>query len=100
MKVTIIGAGGLGGLMGTLLSRAGIEVSFVARGESLKILTKQGIEIASPLGQFSVGPFKASEDPAVLAPTDVVFVAVKAWQVPEMAARLKPLVGPGTLVIP
>ncbi len=100
MKVTIVGAGGVGGLIGALLSRAGSEVSFVARGESRKILTEQGLEISSPLGQFSVGPFKASEDPAMLAPSDVVFVAVKAWQIPEVAASLKPLVGPGTLVIP
>ena len=31
---------------------------------------------------------------------DVVLVAVKAWQVPEAAAALRPLLGPGTVVIP
>ena len=100
MRFTIVGAGGLGGLLGALLSRSGNDVSFVARGETKEVLTRRGIELSSPLGQFSVGPFKASEDPAALGPAEVIIVAVKAWQVPEVAARLKPLVASDTLVIP
>jgi 2-dehydropantoate 2-reductase len=100
MRFTIVGAGGLGGLLGALLSRAGNEVSFVARGESKKVLIRQGIEVASPMGRFSVGPLRASEDPADLGAAEVVIVAVKAWQVPEVAPSLNPLLGPGTVVIP
>src|SRR5262244_1361703 len=100
MRFTIVGAGGLGGLLGALLARAGHEVSFVARGETREVLARRGIELSSPLGQFSAGPFRASDDPAALGPTEVVIVALKAWQVPEMAARLKPLIGADTVVIP
>lgn len=100
MRFTIVGAGGLGGLLGALLSRSGNDVSFVARGETKEILTRRGVELSSRLGQFSVGPFRASEDPEALGPTDVVIVAVKAWQVSGVAARLKPLVGSDTVVIP
>jgi 2-dehydropantoate 2-reductase len=35
-----------------------------------------------------------------VGPVDVVFVAVKAWQVPEVAQAIRPMLGPETLVVP
>jgi 2-dehydropantoate 2-reductase len=100
MRVVIVGAGGVGGLLGALLSRAGAEVAFVARGEQLRALKGPGLRVTSPLGAMSIGPLELAEDPARLAAADLVLVAVKAWQVRELAPRLRPLLREGTLVLP
>src|SRR5258708_22042000 len=100
MRVVIVGAGGVGGLLGALLSRAGAEVAFVARGEQLRALKGPGLRVTSPLGAMNTGPLEAAEDPGRLAAADLVLVAVKAWQVRELLPRLRPLLREGTLVLP
>lgn len=100
MRVAIVGAGGVGGLLGALLARAGAQVSFVARGAALQALRERGLRIEGAVGSFSVGPLPASADPALLAPVDVALVAVKAWQVPALAPGLAPLLAPGGFAVP
>ena len=100
MRITIVGAGALGGVFGALLHRAGERVSFVARGEALRLLRERGLRGESPLGPLETGPLEASERAADLGVADVVLVAIKAWQVEGLAPQLAPLVGPATLVVP
>lgn len=99
MKIVVVGAGAVGGLFGGLLARSGETVSFVARGRQLEALRGRGLRVESPLGSFEVRA-PASEDPAALGPADLVLVAVKTWQLKEVAPRLGPLVRPGTVVVP
>ena len=51
-------------------------------------------------GDFVIQPAQATDDPASVGVVDVVLVAVKAWQVPEAAKHIQPLVGPETIVVP
>lgn len=99
MRIAVMGAGGVGGLFGALLSRAGHEVAFVARGEHLEAIRRDGLRVESPLGNFTVRA-PASDDPAALGTADAVLVAVKTWQVKEVAPRLRPLLGSATVVVP
>jgi 2-dehydropantoate 2-reductase len=99
MRVVIVGAGALGGLVGALLHRAGESVAFVARGEALARVRERGIEVQSPLGDATTGPLPAAESPAALGVADLVLVAVKAFQVRDLAPALRPLVGPSTCVL-
>jgi 2-dehydropantoate 2-reductase len=43
---------------------------------------------------------RAEQDPAALAPAEVVLVAVKAWQVAEVAPSLAPLLASGAVAVP
>ena len=102
MRIAVIGAGGVGGVFGGLLARAGNDVSFVARGQHLAAIQAGGLRIHGPWGTHAIRA-QVAQEPAGLAggaPFDAVLVCVKAWQVGEMAPRLRPLVGPGTVVIP
>ncbi len=99
MRIAVVGAGGVGGLFGALLSRAGEEVVFVARGAHLEAIKRDGLKVESPLGSFTAR-VQASDDPAALGTADAVLVAVKTWQVKEVAPRLRPLLGPTTVVVP
>ena len=101
MRIAIVGVGGVGGYFGGKLAQAGRdEVVFVARGATLEALRTRGLRVESINGDFEVGPVEASDDPAAIGPVDAVLVAVKAWQIGEVAPALKPMLGAGTVVVP
>jgi 2-dehydropantoate 2-reductase len=100
MRIAIVGAGGVGGLLGGLLARSGAEVVVVARGGQLEAIRRNGVRVDSPMGAFTVGVAAAAEDPAALGQADAVLLAVKSWQVVEVAPRLAPLLARGGVVVP
>lgn len=100
MRIAVIGVGGVGGLVAALLARAGEEVAVVARGAALEAIRSAGIAVESPLGVFTQPVAAASDDPGALGAADAVLVAVKAWQVGELAPRLAPLLAGGGVAVP
>ena len=100
MRIAVFGTGAVGGYFGGRLAQAGEEVVFIARGEHLKALVRDGLRVDSPTADFVVKPVKATDDPAHVGVVDVVLVGVKAWQVPEAAKAMRPLVGRETFVLP
>lgn len=100
MRIAIFGSGGVGGYFGGRLAQAGEDVTFIARGEHLQALRKSGLKVDSIDGDFIVHPVKATAEPSEVPPVDLVIVAVKAWQVPDAARAIKPMVGAGTTVLP
>ncbi|MCW5770168.1 MAG: 2-dehydropantoate 2-reductase [Rhodospirillaceae bacterium] len=100
MKFAIYGVGGVGGYLGVRLVQAGHEVGFVARGKNLAALRERGLSLTSPLGNAQTGPLRASDDPAALGVADAVIVTTKLYDLAAAAERMRPLVGPNTLVVP
>ena len=100
MRIAIVGAGAIGGLLGARLMQAGHTIGYVAHGETLAALRSTGIVVTSADGTLATGPVDASADPGELGARDLVIVAVKAWQVAEVALGLRPLVAAGTIVLP
>jgi 2-dehydropantoate 2-reductase len=100
MKIVIFGSGGVGGYFGARLAQAGEEVTFIARGQHLQAIRRNGLQVESILGNFSIQPARATDAPAEIGPVDLVIVGVKAWQIPEAAEAIRPLVGPETMVLP
>jgi 2-dehydropantoate 2-reductase len=100
MRIAVCGAGGVGGYFGGRLALAGEDVVFIARGAHLQAMRRQGLQVESLKGNFTLSPVQATDDPAQAGPVDVVLVAVKAWQVPEAARAIRSLVGAETFVVP
>lgn len=100
MRIAVFGTGGVGGYFGGRLAQAGEDVVFVARGDHLKAMLKQGLKVDSVNGDFLVKPVQATEDPAQVGIVDVVLVCVKAWQVRDAAEAIRPMVGPDTVTLP
>ncbi len=99
MKIAVIGVGGLGGYYGGLLSRAGHEVAFIARGEHLAALRKNGLQVKSVHGDFHLAPVRATDQPPEIGPVDLVLVCVKTPAIDSAAEAALPLVGPQTVVM-
>ena len=76
MKICVYGAGAVGGLLAAWLSRAGHEVSVVARGKHLTAIQADGLKVVSG-GKTETFRIKADSDPKKLGPQDYVIVAVK-----------------------
>ena len=100
MRIAIFGTGGVGGYFGGRLAHAGEDVTFIARGQHLRAIRTSGLKVESQAGDFVVNPAKATDDVHDVGEVDLVVIGVKAWQVPEAARAMKPLVGPGTTVLP
>ena len=83
MRHAILGAGGVGGLIGVALAKSGESVTLVLRPEALKDYPAE-LSLESPLGSFSVPVDRAA---SVAAPYDVLWITVKATQLECRAAQ-------------
>jgi 2-dehydropantoate 2-reductase len=100
MKICIVGAGAIGGFIGTRLAAAGrSEVSALARGATLDALRTQGWRLQQG-GRLTQRAARASDRPAELGVQDLVVVAVKGPALASVAASLAPLLGRHTVVMP
>ena len=98
MRFAVLGAGAIGGYVGAALARGGADVTLIARGPHLAALRRDGVRVLSPRGDFTAHP-PATGDLAAVTNADVVFVALKAYSLPEIAPRLGELLAPGAAVI-
>jgi 2-dehydropantoate 2-reductase len=99
MRICIVGAGAVGGFLGTRLARAGATVGALARGATRDALATHGWRLDQD-GMRLTGPVAAvSDDPAALGPQDLVILAVKEPALRALAPRLGPLLGPDTVVM-
>lgn len=97
-KVCIYGVGAVGGFVGTLLAKAGCEVSAVARGATLTALQTDGLRLQ--IGEEIIAEsVTASGNPEELGIQDLVVIAVKAQSMVEVAQKIDPLIGPKTIVL-
>ncbi len=100
MKIAVIGSGGVGGFYGLKLVRAGHDVKFVARGAHLEAMRESGLHIENESGIVeSLPSVDVTDDILGLDPPDLILVAVKMWDLEEIAARLKRIAGPHTAVL-
>ncbi len=98
MKFLIAGAGAIGAYVGARMAHAGCDVTLFARGPHLRAMQERGVEVQSTEGDFIAHPRIAAslED---VGPVDVVFLAVKAHGLPQLAPHLAPVLGPDTTVV-
>ncbi|HEY1676114.1 MAG TPA: 2-dehydropantoate 2-reductase [Candidatus Sulfotelmatobacter sp.] len=85
----ILGAGGIGGLIGACLAKSGAPVTMVVRAESRASYPEQ-LTLESPFGNFSVPVARSVEVP----PADILWITVKATQ---LDAALKAITKPETI---
>jgi 2-dehydropantoate 2-reductase len=100
MKIAVIGAGAIGGLVGARLALAGEDVSFLVRGANLESIRRQGIELIAEDGSAQTARNVFVTDRYERAGAqDVVILAMKAHQVESVAHDVPKLFGPDTVVV-
>jgi 2-dehydropantoate 2-reductase len=100
MKVCVVGAGAIGGLIAAKLALAGrCDVSVVARANTARALRNHGLRLKSS-GEVNTAHVHVEEHPSALGVQDIVFVAVKGPSMTSVAATIAPLIGPRTMIVP
>jgi 2-dehydropantoate 2-reductase len=98
MKFAVAGAGAIGAYVGALLSRAGCDVTLIARGPHYDALDQHGVRVKSINGDFEARP-RVVDSPDAAGAADVVFLGVKAHSLPALAPRLRSIFQPDTTVV-
>lgn len=99
MKYVVIGAGGTGGAIGGFMSKAGKDVTLIARGEHLKQMQENGLKFETLDGNYTV-PVKACTMDEYQDIADVVFVCVKGYSLDDTIPFLERITDEHTVVIP
>jgi 2-dehydropantoate 2-reductase len=88
MKILVMGAGAVGAYYGAKLQQAGEDVVLCARGENLRALRENGLEIKSAKGDIRL-PMKATGESKDHAPYDLILFAVKSYDTESAARQLQ-----------
>ncbi len=100
MRICIIGAGAIGGLIGARLALAGEEVTLIDQGAHLAAIQKNGLKLIEEDGaERVVTNAVATGDVSEAGPQDIVFLAVKAHYLESVAPKVSSLLGPETIIV-
>lgn len=105
LRIAIVGLGGVGGYLGAMLAnqytgKSDIEIYFVARGETLRVVSKNGLTLKSTKGEIVVKPDGVSDNPSALPMMDYVIYCTKSYDIRTAAANLKGFLKAGTVIVP
>lgn len=99
-KYVIIGTGGTGGTIGSYMAKAGMDVTFIARGSHLQAMKENGLKIIRPEDIFVINPCKACTLEEFNEKADVIFVCVKGYSLDEVIPHIQRIADNNTIIIP
>ena len=100
MKICIVGAGAIGGMLGVKLALTGHEVTLILRGANLEAVRQNGLTLIEENGnELNARPVLTTAVIAEAGPQDVIILGMKAHQVAPVAADLPALLNDGTRVV-
>lgn len=99
MKICVVGAGAIGGLLAAKLQHAGEDVSVIARGPHLAAIKSSGLKLVEETGDEIVAPVRATDKIAEAGQQDLVILGMKAHQVAAVVNDLEHLYTPDTTVL-
>jgi 2-dehydropantoate 2-reductase len=100
LRICIVGSGAVGGLIGVRLSVSGQDVTFIDKDEQLTAIQEKGLKLIKQDGEeFVAKEAKATGNFKDPGQQDVVILAVKAHQIPDVAPHLPALFGPDTSLV-
>lgn len=104
MKYIIIGAGGTGGILGFYITKAGKDVTLIARNAHLEAMKKQGLSVQKmwtnetetiPVSAESMESYEAKGEKA-----DVILVCVKKYSLDSCIPFIQNISHENTIVVP
>ncbi|GIW53273.1 MAG: 2-dehydropantoate 2-reductase [Gemmatimonadales bacterium] len=99
MRICIVGAGAIGGLLGARLALCGEKVTLIARGEHLAAIRRSGLRLISGEEELVVEDLQATEALDRAGRHELVILALKAHQIEAVAPGLPALYGDDTVVL-
>jgi 2-dehydropantoate 2-reductase len=107
LNVCVIGVGGVGGYFGGKLAHtfsskpdSPVNIFFVARGKHLEAIRRNGLILKSPeFGSITCRPDLATERISELPPIDIFLIAVKGYDLMDVATSMRGQIGENTVIL-
>lgn len=99
MKICVVGAGGIGGLLAARLAQSGEDVTVIARGPHLAAIRANGLKLIEENGSESVSRIAATDKITDVSEQDLVILGMKAHQVAAVVRDLPAMYGRDTAVL-
>jgi 2-dehydropantoate 2-reductase len=99
MKICVVGAGAIGGLMGARLAQQNHQVSLIARGPHLAAIQQNGLTLLQDGERIVAKNVTATDDISDLGVQDIVLLALKSHQIASVMDKLPVLIGPDTVMV-
>jgi 2-dehydropantoate 2-reductase len=99
MRVCVVGAGSIGGLIGVHLARRGHEVTLIVRGANLAAVRANGMTVIDEDGSEHTERLAVTDRIADAGKQDLVILGMKAHQVAAVVPELPALYDDDTMVM-
>ena len=99
MKICVVGAGAIGGMMAAKLAHSGHELSVIARGAHLEAIRNNGLKYIEKGEELVITNITATADMEEIIGQDVVLLGVKAHQIGPIADKLSGMLAPDGVIV-
>lgn len=105
LKIAIVGIGGVGGYFGGRLAAHyekdnNVNIYFMARGNHLKEIQKNGLKIIHGEKEWIAHPKAATDDPAGIGLIDIIVFCTKTYDLENSVQQMLPCIGKETFLLP
>lgn len=105
VKIIVAGIGGVGGYFGGLLAKKyensdEVEICFLARGEHLAQIRKNGLKVIEGQIEFIARPALATDKTDELGIADYILICTKGYDLDATLLQLKPCINENTVLLP
>jgi len=99
MKVCVVGAGAIGGMMAAKLAQSGHALSVIARGAHLEAIRNNGLKYIENGEELVITDITATADMEEITGQDMVLLGVKAHQIGPIADKLSGMLAPDGVIV-
>ena len=99
MKICVVGAGAIGGMMAARLAQAGHEMSVIARGAHLDAIRTNGLKYIEGDEEVVITDLVATAEMSEITGQDLVLLGVKAHQIEPIADKLMPMLADDGVIL-
>ena len=100
MKICVVGAGAIGGLMGTKLALSGEEVTVIDQGAHLQAIQENGLKLIWQDGtEYVAEVAKATDKVENAGVQDLIILSLKAHYLEQVAKQIPKITGPDTMIV-
>ena len=100
MRVCIVGAGAIGGLMGAKLALSGEEVTVIDQGAHLEAIKENGLKLIWEDGtEYVAEVAKTTDNLEEAGEQDLIILGLKAHYLDQVAKEISLITGPETMIV-
>ncbi len=100
MRICVVGAGAIGGLMGAKLALSGEEVTVIDQGAHLQAIQENGLKLIWEDGtEYVAEVAKATDKVEDAGVQDLIILSLKAHYLDQVAKQIPKITGPDTMIV-